>query len=60
MEPVDVSKKHAIVSFIKSGIRMIGCVGAFLALNNGSVEDAVVALATTFLVAEILGVLEEL
>jgi hypothetical protein len=46
-------KKHQYVSFIKSGIRIAGCV---CALTSGTV----IGLAIALLVAEIVGVYEEL
>ena len=52
-EPVDPSTKHFWVSMIKSGVRIAGCL---IALLTGSV----VWLAGAFLVAEILGIAEEL
>ena len=52
-EPVDVSKKHFYISMIKSVVRILGCV---VCLFTGSV----VWLASGLLVAEVLGILEEL
>lgn len=53
MEPTDVSKKHFYISMIKSGVRIGGCI---VAIQLGSV----VWLASAFLAAEILGIVEEL
>ncbi len=47
------SKAHLAISLIKSGIRVIGCC---LAICYGSL----VVLASALLLAEFLGVLEEL
>jgi hypothetical protein len=52
-EPVDVSKKHFYISLIKSAVRIAGC---GVCLYTGSV----VWLASGFLVAELLGIAEEL
>ena len=52
-EPVDVSKKHFYISLVKSGVRIAGCV---VALATGSWAW----LAGGFLVAELLGIAEEL
>jgi hypothetical protein len=46
-------RKHQLISFVKSGIRMGGCVAAIL-------TTSVVSLALALLVAEIVGVYEEL
>ena len=53
MEPVDVSKKHFYISMVKSAVRIAGCA---VALFTGSVFW----LAGGFLVAELLGIAEEL
>ena len=52
-EPLDVSKKHFYISMIKSVVRIVGC---GVCLLTGSV----VWLAGGFLVAELLGIAEEL
>ena len=52
-EPVDVSKKHFYISLVKSAVRITGCA---VCLYTGSV----VWLASGFLVAELLGIAEEL
>ena len=52
-EPLDVSKKHFYISLVKSAIRIAGCV---VALFTGSIFW----LATGLLVAELLGIAEEL
>ena len=52
-EPVDVSKKHFYISLVKSATRILGCV---VALATGSWGW----LAVGLLVAEILGIVEEL
>jgi len=52
-EPVDVSKKHFYISLVKSAIRIAGCVVALATSSWGW-------LALGFLVAEILGIAEEL
>jgi hypothetical protein len=52
-EPVDPSKKHFWISMLKSGVRIAGCLIAILTGN-------VIWLAGAFLVAEILGIAEEL
>ena len=52
-EPVDVSKKHFYISMVKSAVRIAGCI---LTLYTGHVFW----LASGFLVAEFLGIAEEL
>lgn len=52
-EPVDPSKKHFYISLVKSATRIAGCV---VALATGSWGW----LAAGLLVAEILGIVEEL
>ena len=52
-EPKDPSKKHFYISLVKSAIRIAGCV---VALATGSWGW----LAVGLLVAEILGIVEEL
>jgi len=52
-EPVDVSKKHFYISLVKSATRIVGCV---VALATGSWGW----LAVGLLVAEVLGIVEEL
>ena len=52
-EPVDVSKKHFYISLVKSAIRIVGCVAALATGSWGW-------LATGLLVAEVLGIVEEL
>lgn len=51
-EPVDVSKKHFYISLVKSGIRFGA--GGFLIVGN------LVVAGVLFILAEVLGVLEEL
>jgi len=53
MEPVDPSQKHFWISMAKSGVRIAGCLVAIL-------TGSVVWLAGGFLIAEILGIAEEL
>lgn len=53
MEPVDPSKKHFYISIIKSALRISAC---GFALYTGSI----VWLASGLLVAELLGIAEEL
>jgi hypothetical protein len=52
-EPVDVSKKHFYISLVKSATRIVGCVAALATGSWGW-------LAAGLLVAEVLGILEEL
>ena len=52
-EPVDVSKKHFYISLVKSATRILGCA---VCLFTGSI----VWLAGGLLVAELLGIAEEL
>lgn len=47
------SKGHLVISLIKSGIRIVG---SLVAINTKSVHP----IAACFLLAEILGVLEEI
>ncbi len=51
------SIKHFLVSVIKSIFRIIGCVFCIIWMDS---TIAVAALATSFLLAEILGIVEEL
>jgi|TARA_B110000285_G_scaffold158532_1_gene176884 hypothetical protein len=51
-EPVDVSKKHFYISLVKSIVR----IGAGAVLITGNL----VAAGTLLIIAEILGILEEL
>jgi hypothetical protein len=53
IEPKDPSKKHFRISLIKSGIRMCGCI-ALIGYSSTNL------FAVAFLVAEVLGVVEEL
>ena len=52
-EPVDVSKKHFYISLVKSTLRIIGCA----AVLTGA---GIMWLAVAFLVAELLGIAEEI
>lgn len=54
----DPGKQHFFLSIIKSVLRLLGCVVALIAIPN--VEFAIIALASTFLLAELVGILEEL
>ena len=57
MEPAESkSKKHFVISLIKSVVRMIGCC-AFLIVTH---LDAVIYLSIALLIAEALGIIEEL
>ncbi len=49
----DPGNKHFAVSLVKSAIRLVGCAVA-LAFNSVGI------LATSFLIAELLGIYEEL
>ena len=53
IEPKDVSKKHFYISLVKSGLRIAGCI----AVLGGA---GLVWLAGSFLLAEVLGIAEEL
>ena len=53
MEGKDISKKHFYISLVKSGLRIAGCIALL-----GWKDIGLFALA--FLVAEILGIAEEL
>ena len=48
----DPGKMHYYISLVKSGIRIVGCVGAV-------VLQSITLLAVSFLLAEVLGILEE-
>ena len=48
----DPGKMHYYISLVKSGIRIAGCVGAV-------VLQSITLLAVSFLLAEVLGILEE-
>lgn len=52
------AKKHLIVSLVKSSIRIVGSVAALLAYSCP--VAAVMILAATYGIAEIVGVYEEL
>lgn len=52
------AKKHLIVSVVKSSIRIAGSIVALLVYNNP--QNAVIVLAATYGLAEIVGVYEEL
>lgn len=53
----DPGKGHFYVSLAKSVLRIVGCIGA---MNMAAPGEAVIVLALAFLVAEILGIGEEL
>ena len=53
MESKDISKKHFYISLVKSGLRIVGCI-ALLGWHDIGV------FALSFLVAEVLGIAEEL
>ena len=53
IEPKDVSKKHFYISLVKSACRIAGCV----AVLGGA---GIMWLAGAFLLAELLGIAEEL
>ena len=48
------SKWHAYISFAKSGIRIIGCLVALFASHS------IMDIAIAFLLAELLGIAEEI
>jgi len=52
-EPKDPSNKHFYISLIKSALRIVGCTAVLL---GGSI----MYLAALFLLAELLGIAEEL
>jgi hypothetical protein len=52
------AKKHLIVSVVKSSIRIAGSIVALLFYSNP--QAAVMILAATYGIAEIVGVYEEL
>ncbi len=54
------AKKHQIISFVKSGIRIAGCGASFGAATVGAVVPAIVIISAAMLIAEIVGVYEEL
>ena len=59
MQPKDLSKGHFYVSIVKSILRAIGCVAAiFMAPSN--VVLAVMILSVCLVIAEFLGILEEI
>ena len=51
--PKDPGVKHFYISLIKSGLRIAGCIAVLLGAN-------IIWLPGTFLVAELLGIAEEL
>lgn len=53
IEPKDVSKKHFYISMLKSVVRIAGCV----AVLTGA---SIIWLAIALLLAEVLGIVEEL
>ena len=50
-------KKHKLLSFIKSGIRIASC---FFALLSVDAKIAVGIVALGFLIAEVVGIFEEM
>tara|TARA_R110001606_G_scaffold379511_2_gene539570 strand:+ start:615 stop:788 length:174 start_codon:yes stop_codon:yes gene_type:complete len=57
MEPAESkSKKHFVISLVKSVVRMIGCCAILIVTPL----DAVLYLSIALLIAEALGILEEL
>lgn len=50
-------REHFIVSTIKSVLRIGGCTIALLNINN--IDISIAYLSISFLIAEILGILEE-
>ena len=57
MEPEESkSKKHFVISLIKSVVRMLGCCAILIVTPL----DAVLYLSIALLIAEALGILEEL
>jgi F0F1-type ATP synthase assembly protein I len=53
-------KKHQYVSFFKSGLRIVGCIAALHVAFHIVHVAAIIPLAVAFLVAEIVGIYEEL
>lgn len=53
MEPVDPSKKHFYISLVKSALRILGCIAVLLG-------GGIIYLASAFLLAELLGIAEEM
>lgn len=53
----DPGKGHFYVSLVKSVLRIAGCIGA---INMASPSEGILVFAIAFLVAEILGIGEEL
>jgi uncharacterized membrane protein HdeD (DUF308 family) len=51
-------KKHQVISFVKSGVRIVGSLAAIVCLCNPAL--AVAILAGFYGVAEIIGIYEEL
>lgn len=57
-EPVESkSNKHFRISLVKSFLRIVGCVAVLTPLGT---NESIIALAVSFLAAEILGIFEEL
>ncbi len=57
-EPVESkSNKHFRISLVKSFLRIVGCAAALTPLGT---NESIIALAVSFLAAEILGIFEEL
>lgn len=52
-------KKHQIISFVKSGVRIAGSAGALFAVTANLVA-AIAILALFYGAAEIIGIYEEL
>lgn len=53
------AKLHQLISFAKSGIRIISSLGGVLAVFT-SVELAIAILAVGYGIAEIVGIIEEM
>ena len=59
LEKVPDPKLHQLISFAKSGVRIIGGSAAAI-VTPFNIPYALIILAVTFVVAEIIGVWEEL
>ena len=53
-------RKHQLISFVKSGVRIVGCGAGIGASAAGILAPAIFIFATAMLMAEIIGIYEEL
>lgn len=52
--------KHQTISFIKSGLRLVGCGPLMLARDFNTIYYALGAAGALFFLAELVGIIEEI